>query len=261
VTTTPYVKSSERVADAYDGRSAKEIAATLALPRVVLFEEIGSTLDVAHRLGEEGAAAGTLVLADAQTAGRGRMGRSWQSEPGAGIWLTLLERPSGDDALTVLALRLALALGPALDAFAATPIRLKWPNDLFVGNEKLAGVLVEARWHGSRLDWLALGVGINVLPPQMGGAAGLLPRTERHAVLAAVVPALRSAIQESGQLAREELELYAARDLARGRTCSAPGQGVVAGIRADGALLVDGTAGRLAFHTGSLVLAAANSLG
>ena len=125
MTTTPYVKSSERVADAYDGRSAKEIAATLALPRVVLFEEIGSTLDVAHRLGEEGAAAGTLVLADAQTAGRGRMGRSWQSEPGAGIWLTLLERPSGDDALTVLALRLALALGPALDAGHNSPVPTK----------------------------------------------------------------------------------------------------------------------------------------
>src|SRR5256885_1582657 len=100
----------------YDGRSAEELATILHLPRVMLFSEVGSTLDITHQLGEEGAAAGTLVLADEQTAGRGRLGRSWQSDRGAGIWLTLLERPRHDDALGVLALRLALALAPALEA-------------------------------------------------------------------------------------------------------------------------------------------------
>ena len=68
----------------YDGRSGDELAAILALPRVMVFDNVTSTLDVAHELGEAGAPAGTLVLADAQTAGRGRMRRSWRSDPGAG---------------------------------------------------------------------------------------------------------------------------------------------------------------------------------
>src|SRR5439155_1225344 len=83
------------------------------------------------------------VLADAQTAGRGRMRRAWRSDRGAGVWLTLLERPTADDALGVLALRLALALAPALDAFSATRIQVKWPNDLSVDGRKLAAVLVD----------------------------------------------------------------------------------------------------------------------
>jgi BirA family biotin operon repressor/biotin-[acetyl-CoA-carboxylase] ligase len=238
----------------YDGRTARDLAALLELPQVVLFAETPSTLDVAHELGEEGAASGTLVLADAQSAGRGRLGRSWASEPGAGIWLTLLERPESDSALGVLALRLALALAPALDAFADAPLRLKWPNDVFVGDRKLAGVLVEARWHGHRLDWLAVGVGINVRAPEAIGGAGLAVGSDRVRVLAAVIPGLRAAAARTGELTDHELRAFAARDRALGQRCTSPMPGIVAGIRADGALLIDGADGRAAVHAGSLVL-------
>jgi BirA family biotin operon repressor/biotin-[acetyl-CoA-carboxylase] ligase len=238
----------------YDGRSAEELSALLGLPRVVAFEEVSSTLDIVHELGEQGAPAGTLVLADAQTAGRGRMRRAWRSDPGAGIWLTLLERPLGDDALGVLALRIALALAPALDPFAATRVQLKWPNDLYVEGRKLAGVLVEARWRGPRLDWLAVGVGINVIAPDGLGAAGLIAATDRLAVLRAIVPALRTAATTPGLLTRSEIEQFRERDIAAGRRCVAPAVGVVAGIDVDGALLVDGTDGRVARYAGSLIL-------
>jgi len=252
---------SARTSVSYDGHAARELATMLGVPRIVLFDQVGSTLDVAHDLGEQGAEAGTLVLADAQTAGRGRMGRSWRSDAGAGIWLTLIERSSSEEALGVLALRLALALAPALDPFAAERVRLKWPNDIFVGDKKLAGVLVEARWHGSRLDWLAIGVGINVRVPDRMDAASLTT-TERVSILRSVVPALRGAIATTGQLTEDELTRFAARDLARGRQCAAPAPGVVAGIRADGALLVDGEDGRRAvFHAGSIILTETNSLG
>lgn len=249
-----------RIANAYEGRSAASLAAILSLPRVVVFEEVGSTLDVAHRLGEEGAASGTLVIADAQTAGRGRMGRSWRSEPGAGLWLTLLERPA-EDTLGVLALRLALALAPALEPFAPAPIRLKWPNDLFIGDRKLAGVLVEARWHGSRLDWLAVGVGINVRAPRAFPGAALSPEAQRIDILRTVIPALRSAVARTGELSDDELTRFHARDLAVGMPCLEPAAGVVAGLRHDGALLIDGAAGRAAFHAGSLVLTSTLSSG
>lgn len=245
----------------YDGRDSGAIAALLGLPRVLVFDEIGSTLDVAHALGERGEPAGTLVLADAQTAGRGRMGRNWRSDRGAGIWLTLLERPASTESLGVLALRLALAIAPALDAFTAAPTRLKWPNDVFVGERKLAGVLVETRWRGPRLDWVAIGVGINVRPPADFEGAGLALGARRVEVLAAVVPALRAAARATGPLTGEELARYARRDLALGRPCTEPASGTVAGIRADGALLVDTSAGRVPCHAGSLALEPPNSLG
>ena len=245
----------------YDGRDADTLAALLDLPRVLVFDEVASTLDVTHALGERGEREGTLVLADAQTAGRGRIGRSWRSDPGAGIWLTLLERPASAESLGVLALRLALAVAPALDPFAGEATRLKWPNDVYVGERKLAGVLVEARWRGARLDWVAIGVGINVHPPTGFDGAGLAPTAQRVDVLAAVIPALRAAARTTGPLTDDELARFARRDLALGRQCAEPASGIVAGVRADGALLVDTAAGRVACHAGSLVLAPANSLG
>ena len=238
----------------YDGRSGDELATILALPRVSVFDEVTSTLDVAHELGDAGAPAGTLVIADAQTAGRGRMRRSWRSDPGAGIWLTLLERPSSDEALGVLALRIALALAPGLDAFSASPVQLKWPNDLYEQGKKLAGVLVEARWRGARLDWLAIGVGINVRVPEDLDVAGLRAESNRIAVLSAVVPALRDAAAKSGLLDSEELARFSKRDLALGRRCVAPVDGIVSGIASDGALLVDGSDGPRSLYAGSLVL-------
>ena len=248
-------------ASLYDGRAGDELAALLGVPRVVVFDEIGSTLDVAHALGERGAAAGTLVIADAQTAGRGRMGRSWRSTRGAGVWLTLVERPPSDESLGVLALRVALALAAALDGFSDLPVRLKWPNDLYVGDGKLAGVLVEARWRGARLDWLALGVGINVRVPANVEGAGLSRATDRVAILRTCVPALRGAARAAGRLTEDELARFRERDLALGRRCVEPGRGIVAGIRSDGALLVDTAEGPVAYHAGSLLLAPDHSLG
>ncbi|HKW50082.1 MAG TPA: biotin--[acetyl-CoA-carboxylase] ligase [Gemmatimonadaceae bacterium] len=238
----------------YDGRAGDELAAILALPRVVVFDEVTSTLDIAHGQGEAGAPAGTLVLADAQTAGRGRMRRAWRSDPGAGIWLTLLERPASDEALGVLALRIALALAPALDLFTVSPTQLKWPNDVYVDGRKLAGVLVEARWRGARLDWLALGVGINVRAPKDLDVAGLRPGSDRVQALSAIVPALRVAAAKPGLLDRDEIAQFAARDLAVGQHCVAPAKGIVAGIAPDGALLVNGKDGATSVYAGSLVL-------
>jgi BirA family biotin operon repressor/biotin-[acetyl-CoA-carboxylase] ligase len=246
------------VADAYryDGWAEGELALHLGVPRVALFERIGSTLDAAHALAASGAPAGTLVLAEQQTEGRGRGGKRWSSAPGAGIWLTLVERPADAEALSVLALRLGLRAAAVLDRFTSDRVQLKWPNDLHVGGRKLAGILVESRWRDGRPDWVAIGMGINVLPPAgEPGAAALSSGGARVEVLGELLPALRAAAQARGALSPAELSAFAARDLARGRRCTEPGAGTVRGLTPSGELVVHTGAGDVTFRAGSLVLA------
>jgi len=183
------------------------------------------------------------------------MGRSWRFEAGAGVWLTLIERPVSSRALDVLSLRIGLALAPALDAFAEDRVRLKWPNDLYVGDRKLAGVLVEARWRESVPEWVAIGVGINVrVPHGESKAVGLRDDASRIAVLDASVPAMRAAAALQGPLGDSELAAFADRDLAKGKRCVEPVAGTVQGIDASGALLVRVGSEITAVRGGSLVL-------
>jgi BirA family biotin operon repressor/biotin-[acetyl-CoA-carboxylase] ligase len=227
----------------------------LGLPRVELLESTTSTLDVAHRIAARGAPAGTLVIANEQTAGRGRGGKSWQSSPGDGLWLTLIERPADSSGLGVLSLRVGLAAAEALDRFASEPIRLKWPNDLYVDEGKLGGILVEARWREQTVEYVAIGLGVNVLAPRnVPSAAGLEPGTDRLDVLAELVPAIVAAARATGPLNTDEMEEFDARDLARGRRCIEPAVGRVAGITPTGELLVALADSVTPFRSGSLVL-------
>ena len=226
----------------------------LELPRVELLESTTSTLDVAHRLAARGAPAGTLVIANEQTAGRGRGGKSWQSSPGAGLWLTLIERPSESSGLGVLSLRVGLAAAEALDRFAPEPIRLKWPNDLYIDQGKLGGILVEARWREQAVEWVAIGLGVNVIAPKnIETAAGLEPGTDRLEVLGELVPAVLAVARATGPLEADEMEEFDARDLARGRRCVEPAIGRVAGITPTGELLVALADSVAPFRSGSLV--------
>jgi BirA family transcriptional regulator, biotin operon repressor / biotin---[acetyl-CoA-carboxylase] ligase len=254
-------------ASTYDGCSAVELERRLGVPRVVVFDDVASTLDIAHALAADGAPAGTLVVADAQTAGRGRHGRAWHSARGAGVWLTLVERLHGGvgeaSAVEVLSLRVGLALAPALEPFSDLALRLKWPNDVYAGDRKLAGVLAEARWRDGAPEWIAIGVGINVRAPAGSGlesrATGLREGVARVDVLAACVAAVRSAAACRGPLTDAERSAFAARDLAAGRDCVEPVAGCVRGIDDSGALLVDvaspdGQVRMVAVRSGSLVL-------
>jgi len=157
--------------------------------------------------------------------------------------------------LGVLSLRAGLVAAEALDRFASEPIRLKWPNDLYVDRGKLAGILVEARWRESTVEWVAIGLGVNVRAPEnIGSAAGLEPGTDRLDVLGELIPGIRAAGQARGPLSAAEMEEFNARDLARGRICIQPALGRVAGISADGELLVALADGVTPFRSGSLVL-------
>jgi BirA family transcriptional regulator, biotin operon repressor / biotin---[acetyl-CoA-carboxylase] ligase len=236
------------------GLDGVTLAARLGLPRVEAVGVLGSTMDAAHELAARGAPAGTLVIAEEQSAGRGRGGRVWTSGPGAGLWMTLVERPRTADGVDVLSLRVGLRLAPVLDRWTVAPIRLKWPNDLYVDGRKLAGVLIEARWRGAQPDWVAIGLGLNlVAPPDLAAAALLGARAET--VLAEIVPALRAAAFARGPLTTGELAEFSRRDLAMGQRVSSPADGLVRGISSAGELLVETDAGITPHRAGSLVFA------
>jgi BirA family biotin operon repressor/biotin-[acetyl-CoA-carboxylase] ligase len=239
----------------YAGASAESIASRCGVPRVELFSEVTSTLDIAHPLAREGAPEGTLILAERQTAGRGRGGRAWTSESGAGIWMTLLARAHDDASLEVLSLRVGLAAARALEAFTDGEVRVKWPNDLMLDDGKLGGILIESRWRDERADWIAIGVGINcVVSRDIPHARSLRARTNRIDALAELVPAIRAAATLHGALSAAELHDFERRDWARGRRCTSPLAGVVRGIDARGGLLVRTAAGDVAARSGSLIL-------
>ena len=167
----------------------------------------------------------------------------------------MIERPADTSGLGVLSLRVGLAAAQALDRFASEPIRLKWPNDLYTDSGKLGGVLVEARWREQAVEWVAIGLGVNVkAPANLEGAAGLEAGIERLEVLAELVPALRAAADASGPLSADEREEFNARDLARGKACIEPAVGRVAGITPTGELLVALADSVVPFRSGSLVL-------
>ncbi len=131
--------------------------------RVVVLESTPSTNDEAHRLGAQGAREGTVVLADRQTAGRGRLGRSWHSPPGVGLYVSVLLRPGGPiEELTRWTIASAVAACEACREVSRCDVIVRWPNDLLASGRKVAGTLAELRSTGPLATDLVLGTGINV---------------------------------------------------------------------------------------------------
>jgi len=229
----------------YDGLPGGALARRWGVPSCLVAGEIGSTLDAVHALGQAGAAAGGVVLAEAQTAGRGRDGRTWQS-PVGGIWLGLLLRPPAV-ALGIVSIRAGLVVADVVDELLGAPLaRLKWPNDVLLHERKLAGVLCEGRWQGDVLQWLAVGIGINVVnavPPALRDSAialaEVLPSVRRLDVLDRLVPPLTRLGAAGDRLSEGECTAFAGRDWLRDRALRGPVAGRARGVRADGALVVE----------------------
>ncbi|WP_248925465.1 biotin--[acetyl-CoA-carboxylase] ligase [Paenibacillus hamazuiensis] len=136
---------------------------TKAMGRTIRYiDEADSTQNVLHRLAEEGAEEGTLVIAERQTAGRGRMGRGWHSPKGKGIWMSLLLRPRVPLHFTPqLTLLAAVALCRAIRGATNVDAGIKWPNDLLANGKKISGILLESKAEDERLKYIVAGIGIS----------------------------------------------------------------------------------------------------
>ena len=249
-------------ADRWEGATAEELAARWGVPAVHLFQQVGSTNDVARGLADDSAPAGTTVIAEEQVAGRGRGGKEWKSPPGLGIWMTVILRPATLPAPGLLPVLVGLAAAEALDEYVR-PARaeVKWPNDLHIAGRKVAGILCEGAWEADRPGAVVAGIGINAghapddFPPELRDvatsiriAAGWAP--PRADVAGAIVRGiLRLAAQPPAQLGGALLEALGARDALRGRevvvTGATPVRGIALGISPAGALLVRSEEGAL----------------
>jgi BirA family biotin operon repressor/biotin-[acetyl-CoA-carboxylase] ligase len=139
-----------------------------------LVDETPSTQDEAHAWVAQGASHGALVVAEAQTAGRGRLGRSWHSPKSKGVWMSLVLKPDIPLPLTPqLTLLAAVALCRTLRRLTGKEAAIKWPNDILIGDRKVSGILMESSAEDERLNYVVAGVGVSVnlrredFPPEL----------------------------------------------------------------------------------------------
>ena len=226
--------------------------------KVHYFETLPSTQDRAADLARKGAAQGTVVIAEEQTAGRGRLGRQWHSPPAANLYATIILRPAIPiSEIPRLSLVAGVAVADAMDATAGGIAGLKWPNDVWLRRKKVGGILAQALIESAETNPIVLlGIGINVnlrseqIPEELRDrATSLLAETgaecDRRALAAKLFARLdmryRQA-QTSGFAAlRAEWERYS---VLSGRRVSVQDgvsvhYGVVRGIEADGALVLE----------------------
>jgi BirA family biotin operon repressor/biotin-[acetyl-CoA-carboxylase] ligase len=180
---------------------------------IVYRATIDSTNTLAQQLALRGAPEGTLVIADEQTAGRGRRGRNWFSPPHSGVWMSLILRPDLPPAQAAqITLVTAVAMSRALTRVTGVQAGIKWPNDILFGKRKCCGILTEMHAEFDRVHHLVLGIGINVNVPQEKFPADLQE-------IATSLQAVKGAAIQRAEVVRavlEELEPLYRRFVAKG---------------------------------------------
>jgi BirA family biotin operon repressor/biotin-[acetyl-CoA-carboxylase] ligase len=228
------------------------------------YATVPSTNDVAASLASRGAPEGCVVAAHAQSAGRGRQRRRWASPPAAGLYLSVVLRPPRQ-AVPALTIAAGVAVADGIEAATGLNVALKWPNDVYAGERKLAGVLAEA---ADAIEYVVLGIGINVMPaahpPEVAVRATSLEEelgraVDRGLLLAECLAALAS---RYGELTAGRTDVVldawrrrAARTLGRRVRCEVagtPAEGIAENIDPTGALLVRTAAGRVAVAAGEV---------
>ena len=232
--------------------------------QIYLFGEVPSTNEALRHLAKAGAREGTTVLAESQSAGRGRFGKSWFSPFGVNLYASVLFRPAiGPKEAPVFSFSASLAVADAVRT-VGLPAAIKWPNDILVKGKKVAGVLAELATTGDQLDYVILGVGVNLnvarkaLLEALGdaGRAGASLRElagreiDRNAFAASFLTFLDEWFHVYGDRHAEALlQAWRDRDILTGRRVEVREDGTVfqgraLGVDAEGHLLVEEAKGR-----------------
>lgn len=128
-----------------------------------VYEDVDSTQQLAHQFAQQGAANGTVILAEQQNAGKGRLGRTWFSPKGTGLWMSFVLRPElALPQVPQLTLLSSVAVLRGIKQVVDVDVQIKWPNDLLINHRKLAGILTELNAEADRVNFVILGIGINV---------------------------------------------------------------------------------------------------
>ncbi len=131
--------------------------------RIYHYETIASTNDKAYELAEKGGSEGTIVVAETQTSGKGRMGRIWVSPKCVGLYMSIILRPDlRADEVTAINLVAGVSVASAINKISLLDAKIKWPNDVFIKDRKVAGVLAEMKAQPDKVEFLVLGIGINL---------------------------------------------------------------------------------------------------
>lgn len=237
----------------WQGRPVEAWRVRWGVPELHVFAAVGSTNDMARERARAGAPEGTVVLADVQTRGRGRRGRSWHAEPGQGLILSMVVRPRAGGAESVLSLRLGLAAARAIEAVTPLAVGVKWPNDLVVDGRKVGGMLCEGVVERDRVAFVVAGTGINVRqadhdwPDALAGRASSLSAragrpVDRAELAGCVIGEWLEAIgRPADRLTPDEVGELGRRDVLQGRAVAVDGRpgGVARGVDPDGALRLD----------------------
>lgn len=233
---------------------------------LALAEQIDSSNTQLMTRAAQGAPHGLVLAAERQTAGRGRLGRRWQMRLGAGLTFSLLWRfERGLSGLAGLSLAVGVAMVRALREFGA-PVSLKWPNDVLLGGQKLAGILIELSGDALGPATVVIGMGLNVAPPgevdqPVANLADAGINVGRNALMAALLNQLAlvlSQFDREGFIAfRDEwldLASYLQQPVRLTFSHGEPVEGVAVGVDETGALLVQTPGGVRVFHVGEVSL-------
>jgi len=159
-----------------DANSLQTGLAGLPIPSIQYFNEIGSTQEVALHWAVSGAEEGSLVIADEQTAGRGRFNRKWLTPRGSALAFSLILHPTALESprMVFFSPLAGMAVSQVLLDSGCADVRIKWPNDVLLGDKKVSGILSEGIWVGSQVVSVVLGIGINVATSSVPGDGELL---------------------------------------------------------------------------------------
>ena len=232
---------------------------TFLKPKVLRFESLPSTNTELAQRASEGAAEGLAIVADEQTAGRGRLQRAWSSPKGAGLYFSILLRPTiPQNYWPLITFMAALAVGDALREVAGVETDIKWPNDLLSGERKICGILAEAiETPLGRAVIVGIGINLteNAYPPELANVAtsvseamGVAP--DREQILAALLDALSRwypRLAEPAQIvdAWSNRSTYAIGKLVQVSNGDDVWQGTTSGVEPDGALRLHTAGGEI----------------